>query len=241
MFLKRVLPAAAVVLAAVAGIGYQTDMFSVHQVAGPKPIIGGTTGTYAPAARLTNDWYCTATLISPEWILTARHCVTTGAPYTELVSSPTTFSIGSTSDTGGIQATGTQITIHPSADLALVKLDHAVSSPVARLASANPALGASVSVYGWGSIVDDTTQNGQQSPVLKTATSTYQGPGVDVVGGSSLTLWAGNGAVAGGDSGGPAVANGVQVGVASTSNRSTTSNYTSVATYRSWITQVSGV
>ncbi|MGK3207861.1 hypothetical protein [Amycolatopsis sp. MEPSY49] len=47
--------------------------------------------------------------------------------------------------------------------------------------------------------------------------------------------------MAGGDSGGPMLDDGVQVGVCSTSDRSGTTTYGSVAAGRSWIRQVSGV
>ncbi|GAB3506718.1 S1 family peptidase [Amycolatopsis cihanbeyliensis] len=194
-------------------------------------IIGGTYGNYGPAARLYRNGRetCSATIIAPQWILTARHCVGSGM----------TFRIGNPVASQGTFARATNYTNH-SADLSLVRLDRSVQASYAQLASSNPTRGNTVNVYGWGATCRGN-EAGCQSPRLKTATTTYYGISRDAYGGQALYLYRGNGITAGGDSGGPAVYNGTQVGVASTSNRSTVTNYTSVAAYRSWIRQVAGV
>ncbi|MFD1051986.1 trypsin-like serine protease, partial [Kibdelosporangium lantanae] len=85
-------------------------------------IIGGGNASNAPwAARLfvNGQQNCTSTIIAPQYILTAKHCVSSAGTYT--------FRIGSLDQTtGGTTATGTTITRSSSADLAIVKLDRSV-------------------------------------------------------------------------------------------------------------------
>ncbi|MFI6585265.1 S1 family peptidase [Embleya sp. NPDC050493] len=204
---------------------------------GPQPIIGGGYAQNAPwAARLfsAGRQTCTSTIIAPTWILTAKHCVSGGQ---------LTFRIGSLDQTsGGTVANGVQTYTSPSADLALVRLDRSVSATYSRLGQpGSVTVGQSVQVYGWGA----TSRCGQeincQSQFLKVANVTVTGGCRDAYNGSAICAQRGNGITAGGDSGGPMLANGVQVGVASTSDRQTTTAYTNVTAYRSWIQSVAGV
>ncbi|MGA4843540.1 S1 family peptidase [Streptomyces sp. G45] len=202
-----------------------------------QPIIGGGYASNAPwAARLFSNGRqtCTATIIAPTWILTAKHCVSGGG---------LSFRIGSLDQTtGGTTANGVSVTNHATADLSLVKLDRSVSGTYARLGSPGSVqVGQSVQVYGWGA----TSQCGQeincQSRLLKVANVTVTGGCTDAYGGRAICARRGDGITAGGDSGGPMNAGGVQVGVASTSDRQTTTAYTNVTAYRSWIQSVAGV
>jgi secreted trypsin-like serine protease len=85
-------------------------------------IIGGGNASNAPwAARLfvNGQQNCTSTIIAPQYILTAKHCVASAGTYT--------FRIGSLDQTtGGTTATGTTITRSSNADLAIVRLDRSV-------------------------------------------------------------------------------------------------------------------
>lgn len=199
-------------------------------------IIGGGYAQSGPwAARLFSNGRqtCSASIIAPTWILTARHCVGGGG---------LSFRIGSLDQTsGGTVANGVQTYTH-SSDLALVRLDRSVSTTYATLGQPGSVrVGQSVQVYGWGA----TSRCGQeincQSRYLKVANVTVTGGCYDAYGGSAICARYGNGITAGGDSGGPMMANGVQVGVASTSDRQTTTAYTNVTRYRSWIQSVAGV
>ncbi|MFD0204635.1 S1 family peptidase [Saccharothrix carnea] len=199
-------------------------------------IIGGGYASNAPwAARLFSNGRqtCTATIIAPTWILTARHCVSGGG---------LSFRIGSLDQTsGGTVANGVQ-TYNHSSDLSLVRLDRSVSATYARLGQpGSVTVGQNVQVYGWGATSRCGSEINCQSRYLKVANVTVTGGCTDAYGGSAICARYGNGITAGGDSGGPMMAGGVQVGVASTSDRQTTTAYTNVTRYRSWIQSIAGV
>ncbi|RDI33305.1 S1 family peptidase [Lentzea flaviverrucosa] len=202
-------------------------------------IIGGSYAQNFPyAARLFANGRenCSATKIAPNWILTAEHCVASSATYT--------FRAGSLDQTsGGQMVTASQIIKHPSADLALARVSPAMSGPFAPLV-ASVSTNQTVQLYGWGATCTNQPEINCQSRYLKVAnTRVTSTNGKDYRGGVAISVTRVDGIAAGGDSGGPMFANGRQVGVASTSDRSTRSNYTSVnhGPYRSWITQYTGV
>ncbi|MEO3762055.1 trypsin-like serine protease [Streptomyces sp. B8F3] len=199
-------------------------------------IIGGGYAQSGPwAARLFSNGRqtCSATIIAPTWILTAKHCVSGGG---------LSFRIGSLDQTsGGTLANGVQTYTH-SSDLALVRLDRSVSTTYATLGQpGSVTVGQSVQVYGWGATSQCGSEINCQSQYLKVANVTVTGGCSDAYGGNAICARRGNGITAGGDSGGPMMANGIQVGVASTSDRQTTTAYTNVTRYRSWIQSIAGV
>ncbi|MGW3518966.1 S1 family peptidase [Streptomyces hydrogenans] len=201
-----------------------------------QPIIGGGYAQSGPwAARLLSNGRetCSATIIAPTWILTAKHCVTGGG---------LSFRIGSLDQhSGGTLANGVQTYTH-SADLALVRLDRSVTATYARLGQpGSVTVGQNVQVYGWGATSQCGSEATCQSRYLKVANVMVTGGCRDAYSGSAICARRGDGITAGGDSGGPMMANGVQVGVASTSDRQTTTAYTNVTAYRSWIQSVAGV
>ncbi|CAM5571595.1 Trypsin-like serine protease OS=Streptomyces tendae OX=1932 GN=GUR47_22900 PE=3 SV=1 [Streptomyces tendae] len=204
---------------------------------GPQPIIGGGYAQNAPwAARLFSNGTqtCTSTIISPTWILTAKHCVGGGS---------LSFRVGSLDQgSGGTVANGVQTVTSPSADLALVRLDRSVSAGYAQLGQPGTVrVGQSVQVYGWGATSRCGSEINCQSRYLKVADVIVTQGCYDAYNGQAICARPGDGITAGGDSGGPMMAGGVQVGVASTSDRQTTTAYTNVTAYRSWIRSVAGV
>ncbi|MFD3353499.1 S1 family peptidase [Streptomyces fradiae] len=244
---RRLLPALAAAAMAVLGLAPTATAqapaapaappAAVAETAAVQPIIGGGYASNAPwAARLFSNGRetCSATIIAPTWILTAKHCVSGGG---------LSFRIGSLDQhSGGTVAYGAGTYNHSSSDLSLVRLDRSVSATYARLGQpGSVSVGQTVQVYGWGATYQCGSEANCQSQYLKVADVVVTGGCRDAYYGSAICARRGNGITAGGDSGGPMMANGVQVGVASTSDRQTTTAYTNVTAYRSWIQSVSGV
>ncbi|KFU78123.1 trypsin-like serine protease [Amycolatopsis keratiniphila] len=202
-------------------------------------IIGGQNATSGPwAARLfaNGRQTCTSTIIAPQYILTAKHCVASSGTFT--------FRIGSLDQqSGGTMATGSTVTRHPSADLAIVKLTTSVNATYSPLGTtANVSVGQTVQVYGWGATSQCGSEINCQSRYLKVANVSVTSVSCrDYNGGIAVCARRGDGITAGGDSGGPMFASGRQVGVASTSDRQTTTAYTNITRYRPWIQQIAGV
>lgn len=245
MKLTRVLPAVAGAALAAAAIGASVapasaDTMTAADPAGVAPTIidGGEADSGPWAARLLSGGQeaCSSTIIGPKWILTAQHCVEGG---------DLSFHIGDLDQTKGEEATGVNVIEHPSVDLALVELDHEVEAEYATLADKQIIdEGDEVQVFGWGATCTDKPEIECQAQNLKVANVTVSGvnaPCTDYRGGDAVCASRGDGITAGGDSGGPMFSGDTQIGVASTSDRATTTAYTHVAQYRDWIKDTSGI
>lgn len=234
---KSVLAVAAVAVAALSLAPAALAKPAPEPDAGVQIIDGGYYNQNAPwAARLflNGQPNCTATIIAPRHILTARHCV----------GGSLAFRIGSLDqNSGGHVAYGAQTTVHPNADLAIVRLDRSVQTTYSPLGAGSDVwVGQYATVLGWGATCTDRPEPQCQSRYLKYATvrvATVNGR--DYHGGVAVGAYYYNGITAGGDSGGPMFANGRQVGVASTSNRYDYTSYTNITRYRSWIQSIAGV
>lgn len=233
---------------AIAGAVLTLPLFAPIASAAPPPdpdpgvtpmIIDGQLATNAPwAARLFRDGqqFCTATIIAPTFILTAKHCVDPPATIT--------FRIGSLDQTsGGTLATGIAFSGHPVADIAVVRLDRSVTATYAQLGTTSDvSVRDTVQIYGWGATCTDQPEINCQSQLLKVADLRVQTlHGKDTFGGTAIGARRIDGISAGGDSGGPMFSGNRQVGVASTSDRDTRTFYTSVIEYRTFIQSVAGV
>ena len=198
---------------------------------GPDNIIGGSPVASAPwaAAVLSNGSFtCSGTIIAADYVLTARHCI----------SGTMSVRVGSVTRTsGGVTRTVSSTTTRY--DLALMRLSSSISTSYMPLSSAYPPVGSTNSLYGWG----QTCYSGcGASTTLKTATVSVTSTNVtDYYGGRAIASTAVSGNAWRGDSGGPQVYNGAQVGVASTADGTSRQYYGSVAYNRAWITSVAGV
>lgn len=242
-------------LSSVAGAVLAAAAFAAPAVAADAPpppgvhplIIDGQPAQNAPwAARQFNAGKeaCSATIIAPEWVLTAQHCV-------KDAGDDISFNIGSLDQTQGekAQAKPGGVHIHDTADLALVNIDHPVQVPqYSPLGDKGVAQqGKTVQTYGWGATCTDKPEIECQSQFLKVANVEVTNPACqDYRGGPAVCAKRGDGIPAGGDSGGPMFATTqdgqqVQVGVASTSDRQNETAYGSVGDARDWIKSIAGV
>ncbi|GGK37141.1 trypsin [Pilimelia terevasa] len=184
-----------------------------------------------------NAIVCSASVIAPDWILTADHCLTyqnTGRKFAVLVGS---LKRG--------EGTRYEVASHMSKyDVTLMKLATPIpEAAVAPVADAVPAMpSADIEIYGWGLECPAQTNGCKPAPALKQATLTYNRKARDHKGGPALGLQRGTGNASNGDSGGPAWAGGKIVGVASTAVRDT-AEYSSVGEpeIRRWIRDNAGV
>jgi hypothetical protein len=204
------------------------------QLAMAPGIVGGKNVTNAPwAVQVSWDdtgFECSGTAVAPQWVLTAGHCASTGG-MTVLIGSP---QLGQ-----GTKEVVDNKVVDPDADLALLHLTDPVHTTYVTLADQDPDVGSINEIYGWGKTSDDSGPSDQlkSAKVKVTATDCVDGVGAPAICSTGITGNAFNG-----DSGGPEIADGTEVGVCSTGNADEkTQEYTSVAANRDWLRQVANV
>jgi secreted trypsin-like serine protease len=205
-------------------------------------IIGGGTVSSAPwGAQIYWDqggsefggFECSGTIIAAQWVMTAHHCQSASGMH---------VLVGNVNFGQGTRGTVDRQVTSPNGDIALLHLSAPINTTFMRLGTADPATGATNQIYGWGR----TLNQSPPSPVLKTANVRVTGRSTDAFGGRAIASRGINGAAWHGDSGGPEVSNGLQVGVASTAGNSGSNpqgiqNYASVAASRTFIRNTAGV
>ncbi|KAF2883771.1 hypothetical protein ILUMI_22403 [Ignelater luminosus] len=220
-------------------------------------ILGGNTARdgqypYQVSIHLITQHVCGGSIISPQWILTAAHCILGFPPWYFVVHVGTNLATGA----GGSSYQVIQISQHekyipdPIAnDIALFKVAGNIAfnekvQPI-RLASTPPSLWSSCVLSGWGYLkVGGPGSDYLQYINLKL--NQCKSFGTFVADDTQLctAVLSGSGACSG-DSGGPLVCKGVQYGIASFVLQECGAGYpdvyTNVAAYRQWITDKTGV
>jgi secreted trypsin-like serine protease len=220
---------------------------------GAQPmIIGGGDATETHGSvRLDKDGdaQCTATIIDPDWVLTAKHCVKDVD--NDDADEKLSFKIGDVDADKGeeVRAKENGIHQHDHADLALVRLDHSVRTDYAQLGNKLAVGGLNnrtAQIYGWGMTCPFFFPGFVCKPdVLKTAKVdiTDGEQCKDLEGGRALCASFGDGLAAKGDSGGPMFVTGLngksyQVGVSSKGDMNSQAWYTNILEYKDWIEDV---
>ncbi|XP_036319182.1 serine protease SP24D-like isoform X4 [Rhagoletis pomonella] len=222
----------------------------------PRPrIVGGLIAAsgqfpYQVSVRVGGRHSCGGAILSQDYIITAAHCVISLPTYFVTVNAG---SVNSSVD--GVVAGVSEIIIHPDfsytdSDIALLKLNVSLQftdliKPIA-LAGVSPPTGAYATISGWGR----TREGGPLSELLmynryvRTLSNDdcARAIGYKSAGILCLAKSRGNG-ICGGDQGGPAVYNGVLIGIASyhklACGTDEPDGYIRISTYRKWLIDVS--
>lgn len=198
---------------------------------------------------LTGDHFCGASVVHPNWAVTARHCVQGSPP------SSMQLRVGSNNRTsGGVVVSVTSVTTHPTNDLAMIGLSTVPGTylPVAIAASSGP-VGTFTRIMGWGQTCPSPGGCGAPIQLQQLNTSIVSDGSCAGIIGAAEICTSNPGGVAGacyGDSGGPQVktVGGAWqlIGATSRSGGGSTcavnpSIYVDVPALRPWIQGVTGL
>ncbi|MGW5690896.1 S1 family peptidase [Streptomyces asiaticus] len=229
-----------------AGVVFAFIAFFLAMTEPASAIQGGTVSTHGPwAVRVYTDGEpsCTGTVIAPEWVITAGHCV-------RYDNWHVTFHVGSLDQRHGtvVSRIKNATVFAPEADVALVRVPRLKVDPIKLGSGESVEVGRSLRSYGWGATCAPPKNEAScQSNVLKQAQVKIvvsSDKRCDLLAGAGdFCVQRGSGLPAGGDSGGPATASDkagreVLVGVLSASDRTSVASFGDVTRLRSWINRV---
>ncbi|MDN5669062.1 MAG: trypsin-like serine protease [Renibacterium salmoninarum] len=209
----------------------------------PSPrIIGGNAAdiSQAPFAALqlvNGQANCSGSQISATWVLTAKHCIEK-----QSVSSMS-VQLGAAKIGQGTTIKAKRALGWSGGDVALIELVSPYQNTYSKLGASTPAANTPGDIFGWGAINTAPTYpdylKTAKVTVVGTNNSNWPGPSIVEKGDNGQALW--------GDSGGPLIVNGKQVGVCSgplqgsPGTISGTVMYASTVAAASWIKSTSGV
>ncbi len=207
-------------------------------------VIGGTPGNIPELVEIVDDTastMCSGTIVSPTVVLTAAHCL----------SGPASGYIVYSNVLGNGLGTVTKVTADPGYtaaplyqyDAAVLVLATPTSLPSIQLASSQPPAETPAIVYGWGDTSPNRGlgNNPTSGPtVIQPDSYCIAAVGSDYWGPSDMCAQdhpADNTAIGFGDSGGPLIAEGLEVGINDRTyeNGSDPSIFTRVDMLRAWI------
>ncbi|MBB1154522.1 serine protease [Amycolatopsis sp. DR6-1] len=208
-------------------------------VAAQPAIIGGSDATETYSFMVSLDNGCGGSLVAPQWIITAHHC-----------GQASQARIGSTDINSGEVGQIDNVTTDPGTDLTMMHLSQPAQSAPVAMAQSNPSPGTGARLLGWGCTSWPNCQTPQtlQQIDLQVLDSSACAEGG---GGSGDVCISGDysHSACHGDSGGPAIVgttgNWTLVGEThgpgdNGGECATTTLYTGIAQYMSWIQQQIG-
>jgi secreted trypsin-like serine protease len=218
----------------------------------PSVVGGSPAPAYSFMGSLQDLWgghFCGASVVHPNWAVTARHCVQGSSPASMRLR------VGSNNRTsGGVLVSVTSVTTHPTYDLAMIGLSTVPAShlPITIAASSGP-VGTFTRIMGWGQTCPSPGGCGAPVQLQQLNTSIVADGSCAGISGAVEICTSNPGGVAGacyGDSGGPQVktVGGAWqlIGATSRSGGGSTcavspSIYVDVPAFRPWIQTVTGL
>ncbi|MDO4908270.1 MAG: trypsin-like serine protease [Corynebacterium sp.] len=205
-----------------------------------EAVIGGVSINQPAAARIVmGSMACTGALITNQWVITAKHCIggDTG-----------TVSLGNFR--WGENHTVSGVVEHPTADLALIRLDKPTGITPIPVNNYNIANGTNGQIIGWGGVYQFQffSLKGANVTVNRRVTNVATGDDSYDTSSAFLELNVNNARITYGDSGGPLLVGGALAGVASMANEAASPTargllawYIPVAEFLPWISENTGV